>query len=462
MNGLRQYVKKYIESNRLCGKDDRIVVGISGGADSVALLRILRYLKYDVEAAHCNFQLRGAESDRDEAFVTRLCEELDIVLHVRRFDTLAYASERKVSVEMAARDLRYDWFRQLLKERRGKVIAIAHHREDNAETVLLNLIRGTGIAGLCGMQPKNGDVIRPLLDVSRADIEDYLRHIRQSFITDSTNLEDHCVRNKIRLNILPEMQSINPSVVSSIVETATRLNEAKRLVDKQMDSAEVRCKLPLDAMLNVEGCKINIHQLQIEVSPRLLLYKILSPFGFNSTQIAEIYRSLNGDAGKLFESSKGWTLLKDRNFLFVRKNGVDLMERTGKKELLIDMASIRFPADLSWNTLRFRIELLPYSADFVISHKKSCAYLDVDKLSSQLYVRHWKRGDRFTPFGMKGTKLVSDYMTDCKFSLFQKEAQCVLVDKSDRIIWLVGERIDDNYKVDKNTTKMLLIEFLGI
>lgn len=454
---LRWKVRKYIGENGLCRKKDKVIAGVSGGADSVALLCLLQEMGYDVEAAHCNFQLRGAESGRDEAFVRHLCEEKNIPLHVKRFDTQAYAETRKISIEMAARDLRYDWFRLLLKEEKAAVIAVAHHREDNAETVLLNLIRGTGIAGLCGMQPRNGDVIRPLLDVSREEIEDYLRHTGQSFVTDSTNLEDHCVRNKIRLNILPEMQAINPSVVSSIVETAARLNEAKRLVDKQMQRSELRCKLPPDATLNAEGCKVNIHQLQFEVSPRLLLYKILSPYGFNSTQIEEIYASLTGEAGKLFESPKGWTLLKDRNFLLVRKSGTAGGGVSTGKILLADMSDSPFPLSVTWNALHISASVLSYSKDYIIPHKKSCACLDMAKLSGRLYVRRWKQGDRFKPFGMTGTKLVSDYMTDCKFSLFQKEAQCVLVDENDRIIWLVGERIDDDYKISETTGDLLLV-----
>lgn len=454
---LRWKIKKYIEAHNLCGRKDKLLVGISGGADSVALLRLLQEMGYDVEAAHCNFQLRGAESERDERFVTALCEKLEVTLHVRRFETSAYAASRKISIEMAARDLRYDWFRTLLKERGAAAIAVAHHREDNAETVLLNLIRGTGIAGLCGMQPKNGEVIRPLLDVSRGEIEDYLRHVGQPFVTDSTNLEDHCVRNKIRLNILPEMQGINPSVVASIVETAARLNEAKRLVDKQMTRSEKRCKLPLDPALNAEGCKINIHQLQCEVSPRLLLYRILSPYGFNSTQIEEIHASLTGEAGKLFESPKGWTLLKDRNFLMVRKSDPEGQTGDAGRRFEVDLSGGEFPREIVCGTLRLSVSRQDYSPDFIIPHKKSCACLDLGKLPGKLYVRRWKQGDRFKPFGMTGTKLVSDYMTDCKFSLFRKETQCVLVDDEDTIIWLVGERIDDAYRIDGRTSEMLLV-----
>lgn len=470
---IRWKVKKYIEENRLCRKTDKLLVGVSGGADSVALLRLLLQMNYPVEAAHCNFRLRGEESERDEQFVRDLCRKLGVRLHVKCFNTTAYAAHEKISIEMAARNLRYAWFRELLQEREMTAIAVAHHQEDNAETVLLNLIRGTGITGLCGMRPKNGSVIRPLLDVTRTEIEDYLQHLRQPFVTDSTNFEDNCTRNKIRLNILPEMRTINPSAVTSIVETAGRLSDAKRLLDVQLGEAEQRCKLKLDASLDapvapetaespLEGCKINIHQLQFEVSPRLLLYRILSPYGFNATQMAEIHASLSGEAGKLFVSPEGWTLLKDRSFLFIRKTVAEERQDVPERELLVDWEMSPLPVQVTWKQqLTFQIEKQTVTDDFIIPHKKTCACLNLSKLPSRLYVRRWKQGDRFRPFGMKGTKLVSDYMTDCKFSLFQKERQAVLVDDADRIIWLVGERISDRYKVGKRTEEVLLISLLS-
>lgn len=447
-------VKNYIRSQQLCRSSDRLIVGVSGGADSVALLRLLLQMGYSVEAAHCNFQLRGEESERDERFVEELCRVLHVRLHVKRFDTNSYAVEKKVSIEMAARDLRYAWFRELLKERGAAAIAVAHHQEDNAETVLLNLLRGTGLSGLCGMQSRNGDVIRPLLETSREDIENYLSYLKQDFVTDSTNLEAQCYRNKIRLNIIPAMQSINPSVVASIVETAHHLKDVRSMVDKSLQEAERRCKLKLDSGTSLSmGCKVNIHQLQCEDAPRLLLYYILSPYGFNSTQIGEIYASLSGEAGKLFESSKGWTLLKDRSFLLIRSAIKD--ESEVDRLLLLDVPSVHSPLDIEKEGVSFHVERLVMTDCFVIPHKKSYACLDAGKLPSALYIRRWRQGDRFTPFGMKGTKLLSDYMTDCKFSLFQKEEQMVLVDGNDRIVWVVGERIDDNYKIDGHTKEVL-------
>ena len=229
-------IQKYIEEKQLFTLHDKVLVALSGGADSVALLRVLLVLGYHCEAAHCNFHLRGEESDRDERFVNELCKGLGVTLHVTHFDTVAYASRHHVSIEMAAREMRYDWFEQLRKERGMAVIAVAHHRDDSVETFLLNLIRGAGINGLKGISPHNGCIVRPLLEVSRQDILDYLRCLRQGYVTDSTNLQDEYMRNKIRLNILPMLRELNPSVSESIAETSRRLTDVSLIYNKEIEA----------------------------------------------------------------------------------------------------------------------------------------------------------------------------------------------------------------------------------
>ena len=229
-------IQKYIEEKQLFTLHDKVLVALSGGADSVALLRVLLVLGYHCEAAHCNFHLRGEESDRDERFVNELCKGLGVTLHVTHFDTVTYASRHHVSIEMAAREMRYDWFEQLRKERGMAVIAVAHHRDDSVETFLLNLIRGAGINGLKGISPHNGCIVRPLLEVSRQDILDYLRCLRQGYVTDSTNLQDEYMRNKIRLNILPMLRELNPSVSESIAETSRRLTDVSLIYNKEIEA----------------------------------------------------------------------------------------------------------------------------------------------------------------------------------------------------------------------------------
>ena len=229
---LKYDVQRFIEEKDLFNLQDKVLVALSGGADSVALLRVLLSLGYTCECTHCNFHLRGLESDRDESFVRQLCEEHSISLHVTHFDTSAYAKEHHLSIEMAARELRYEWFEHIRKEIEASVIAVAHHRDDSVETFLLNLMRGAGINGLKGIPVKNGYIVRPLLSISRDVILDYLQAINQGYVTDSTNLEDEYMRNKIRLNILPLMKEVNPSVMETIQETTFRLSEVANITKK--------------------------------------------------------------------------------------------------------------------------------------------------------------------------------------------------------------------------------------
>lgn len=415
-------------------------MALSGGADSVALLRVLLQLGYTCEAAHCNFHLRGEESDRDEAFVEKLCHTCHIPLHTIHFDTKAYAGEHRLSIEMAARELRYDWFEKLRREGGFGVIAVAHHRDDSVETFLLNLIRGTGINGLCGIRPKNGVIVRPLLEVSRADILHYLEGLGQDYVTDSTNLQDEYVRNKIRLNILPMMEEINPSVKESIALTASRLEEASQVYQAGMAAGADRVS---------DGQGISIGRLLQEPAPKSLLYEMLSPLGFNAAQIEDIYRSLDGQPGKEFHSS-GWRLLKDRTHLLVRRREGSSAEEDSPKELPAE-------GELLYAKGR-KISVATYDRTdaFEVSKERRVACLDAGKLQYPLMIRRWQAGDSFIPFGMKGRKLVSDYLTDRKYSRAAKE-ETFVVCSGDRIAWLVGERVDDRFRVDSGTGRIVLL-----
>lgn len=418
----KQRIALYIDRNKLFSPKDKILVALSGGADSVALLRLLLALGYACEAAHCNFHLRGAESDRDETFVRRLCKEFQIPLHIIHFETEREAEERHISIEMAARELRYAWFEKIRREYGITVVAVAHHQDDSVETLLLNLIRGTGINGLRGIQPKNGNIVRPLLCLNREEIIGYLQDIRQDYVTDSTNLQDEYTRNKIRLNLLPMMQEINPSVKESILKTAQHLNDAAVIYNKGIEEAKQRT-------LTEEG--INIQALQKEPTPETILFEILHPLGFNASQVKDIYRALEGQAGKVF-SCTGWQVVKDRELLLISP-----IQKATKPVL----------------EMKERV----YTKNFIIPRDKNAACFDADKLLHPLSLRLWQHGDTFVPFGMKGKKKVSDYLTDRKFSLPRKEQQWVLC-CGDDIIWLIGERTDNRFKVDEKTKKALVIE----
>lgn len=418
----KQRIALYIDHNKLFSPKDKILVALSGGADSVALLRLLLALGYVCEAAHCNFHLRGAESDRDETFVRQLCEEYQIPLHVIHFETEREAEERHISIEMAARELRYAWFEEVRRGYGITVIAVAHHQDDSVETLLLNLIRGTGINGLRGIQPKNGNIVRPLLCLNREEIIGYLQDIRQDYVTDSTNLQDEYTRNKIRLNLLPMMQEINPSVKESILKTAQHLNDAAVIYNKGIEEAKQRT-------LTEEG--INIQALQKEPTSETILFEILHPLGFNASQVKDIYRALEGQSGKVF-SSTGWQVVKDRELLLISPTQKAIKPVLEIKEHI-------------------------YTKDFIIPRDKNTACFDADKLLQPLSLRLWQYGDTFVPFGMKGKKKVSDYLTDRKFSLPRKEQQWVLC-CGDDIIWLIGERTDNRFKVDEKTKKALIAE----
>lgn len=420
----KRNVNKYIERNALFDFHDKVLVALSGGADSVALLRVLQSLGYKCECAHCNFHLRGEESDRDEEFVRQLCAELDMKLHINHFNTIAYAREHQLSIEMAARELRYTWFEELRQERNAEVIAVAHHRDDSVETFLLNLIRGTGINGLKGISPKNGRVVRPLLQESRESIVDYLQHLHQTYVTDSTNFQDDFMRNKIRLNLLPLMRELNPSVSESIAATAERLVDVAHIYNKS-------CEKAINRVMNTEKNRISIKALMAEEAPQSLLFEVLHPYGFHSAQVKDIFQSLTAQSGKRFYSV-GWQVLRDRDSLIIHPLG---MEET-------------IPV--------LKYEIMEITPHFVIPRDKNVACLNADKITLPLCIRKWRAGDKFTPLGMKGKKKVSDYLTDRKFNLIQKANQYVAC-QDNKIVWLVGERIDHAYRVDEESKRAVII-----
>ena len=422
---IEKKIAQYIDNERLFPINARIIVALSGGADSVALLRILHTLGYDCEAAHCNFHLRGTESDRDEMFVRKLCKTMKTPLHTIDFATEQYAIEKKISIEMAVRELRYQWFAEIKEKTKADVIAVAHHQDDSVETVLLNLIRGTGINGLLGIRPKNGDIVRPLLCISRKEITDYLQNAGQEYMTDSTNLQDEYTRNKIRLNLLPLMQEINPLVKEHIIDTSNYLNDVNRIYNKGIEEGKQRV---------IEKGNIRIVPLLKEPSPEALLFEILYPLGFNAAQTKNILTMLEGQTGKQFISKDGWRVVKNRELLLIDKK---------EKQENPPFCLIK--------------EEKEYTKDFIIPREKHIACFDTDKLIGEINLRKWQTGDIFIPFGMKGKKKVSDYLTDRKFSIIQKENQWVLC-CGDKIIWIVGERTDNRFRIDEKTKKVTVFK----
>ena len=426
---LKQNVQKFIEGKKLFSYQDKILIALSGGADSVALLRVLLSLGYVCECAHCNFHLRGTESDRDEVFVRQLCEKHSTTLHVTHFDTSTYAKEHHMSIEMAARELRYQWFEHIRKEVGASVIAVAHHRDDSVETFFLNLMRGAGINGLKGIPVKNGSIVRPFLSISREEILDYLQAIHQNFVMDSTNLENDYMRNKIRLNILPLMKEVNPSIMETIQKTTYRLSEVANIYKQNRMEAIARKVISTSP----EIFRISLTDVLKDIAPYSLLHEILSPKGFNASQIQDIYRSLTASqSGKRFFSTE-WEVLRDREYLWIKKK--------------IFIQSIP----------ELMIEEIERTSSFVIPCDKHIACLDADKVNNPLTIRKWERGDKFVPLGMTGKKKISDYLTDRKFSLLQKDNQYVVCSGED-IVWLVNERLDHRFRVTEKTNRILKIK----
>ena len=438
---MKKIIENYIDRLYLLKPKDKIIVGLSGGADSVALLHVLHNMGYTCLAAHCNFHLRGEESDRDEQFAADFTASLNLPFFKQDFDTRSFAKKQGISIEMAARDLRYQWFTELKEERRADVIAVAHHRDDSIETLLLNLIRGTGIKGLTGIQPRTGNLIRPLLCVSKKEILQYVHTKNLPFVTDSSNKEDKWMRNKIRLQVIPLLETFNPSVREAIVQTMDNLNETLKIYEPEINKA-------IQIVYNKEKGSISIPLLKTFPSREAILFELLKNYGFPKEVIREIYASMDSQSGKIFQAQK-YYLLKDREEFLLSP----IIEEKEKEYLVqADEAFLE-------NPIRLAISLQLNEPALEIDKNPHTACLDYDKLQFPLTLRKWKTGDRFIPLGMKNFQKVSDYFTTHKFSKIQKEKTWLLTSE-EKIVWIVNHRIDDRYKIDNNTKKRYILKLL--
>jgi tRNA(Ile)-lysidine synthase len=418
-------VERYIEKHKLLKPSELYIVALSGGADSVALLLLLKNGGFNIHAAHCNFHLRGEESDRDEAFCEQLCADENIPFHRAHFDTREYADLHKVSIEMAARELRYRWFEQLRQDIGAAGICVAHHRDDSVETVLLNLVRGTGLRGLTGIQPRNGHILRPLLCVSRAEIEAFLAEKGQKYVTDSTNLETDVQRNVVRLEVLPLLRKLNPAVVENIQRTAENLAEAQQVLNT--------------IVANIDNVKtLELSELDKYGSSEYLVFEWLKKYGFNGDQVRQI---LDAETGRIVSSAMGYDVLKDRGRLIV-------------EPALEPFRPMRIPEEGTYvldGKTRFSVR----KKTVYVSKEPHVATLDAAKVSFPLTVRRVEEGDCMQPYGMKGKKLLSDLMTDLKMTVFEKRRQLVVVDSQGVVLWAVGLRVAGFAAVSTTTSEVL-------
>ena len=417
-------VERYIKKYNLLNSNDLHIVALSGGADSVALLLLLKEHGFNVHAAHCNFHLRGDESDRDEAFCVELCQQLGVELHRAHFDTREYAELHKVSIEMAARELRYKWFEQLRQDIGAAGICVAHHRDDSVETVLLNLVRGTGLRGLTGIQPRNGSILRPLLCVSRAEIEVFLAEKGQKYVTDSTNLEADVQRNVVRLEVFPLLRKLNPAVAENIQRTTENLAEAQQVLNVAI------------ASINSSNI-LNLSDLEKYGSSEYLAFEWLKKYGFNGDQVRQI---LDAETGKVVSSAMGYDVLKDRGRLIV-------------EPALQSFKPMRIPEEGTYvldEDKRFSVRKKPV----YVSKEPHIVTLDAAKIQFPLTIRRVEEGDWMVPYGMKGRKLLSDLMTDLKMTVLEKRRQLVVADNQGVIVWLVGLRTDQRVAVTDQTNEV--------
>ncbi len=442
---LEKRVESFIGQHRLLMPDAEVLVALSGGADSVALLRMLLRLGYVCHAVHCNFHLRGEESDRDEQFVTVLCQELDVRLEVLHFDTQAYAQEQHLSIEMAARELRYREFERIRQANNLYATAVAHHQDDAVETLLLNLIRGAGINGLTGMRVRNGHVVRPLLCLTQEEIHNYLAYIGQDYVTDSTNLTDAYSRNKIRLKLLPLMQEINPNAAENIAQAALHLAEAATIYNKAIADNNKRI-----VSVQADGISISIDTLLSTDEPKAQLFEILKPYGFNSAQVDDIFKSLFSESGRMFHTSC-YTLLRDRKFLILHKKSAE--DSVTTYTTLPSEGSVKLP-----DGIILKIKRIVPTETWKVPRNNNICVLDASRLRKPLIVRHPQEGDRIFPFGMKGSKLLSDLYTDLKLSRMEKKQQWVLC-HDDRIVWAIGLRTSEQFRLHGNEHEVLVIEY---
>ena len=438
-----QAVSKYIEDHSLLSPGSTVVVGFSGGADSVVLLHVLKSLGYVCVAAHCNFHLRGEESLRDERFSRAVAEQMTVPFEQIDFDTFHHAEVHKLSIEMAARELRYRWFEELRVRWNAEAIAVGHHRDDCVETVLLNLVRGTGIRGLVGIRAHSGRVVRPLLSIEKEEILRYIEAHRLHYVTDSTNLEEVYVRNKLRLQVLPLLAEINPSVSEAIQRTATNLLQVEKVYNDTIQRAKK------NVLSEREGhYYIRIDLLKQFASPGALLYEILSDYSFNPSVIEKVKEALDAQPGKLFYSSTH-RLLKDREYLILTlwTDGLDPEEA----EILISADKKLFQG-----VITLQIDTFLNTPGLVFERNEDVAYFDADRLKPTLRLRKWREKDWFIPFGMNGRQKISKYFKDHKFNKVEKEAAWLLC-SGEEVVWIVGKRADNRFRVVEETTNICRI-----
>ena len=441
---LKQF-QSFLDKEQLFSLDDRILLAVSGGLDSMAMVYLFQQAGFEFGIAHCNFQLRGLDSDGDESFVAEQAQKLNIPFHSIRFDTNKEAQLQKTSTQIVARTLRYQWFEELRLAHGYTHIATAHHLNDSLETVLLNLTKGCGIKGLHGIPIQQAPIIRPLLFATRVAIQQFIQDQNIPYREDASNQSTKYQRNLIRHEVVPHLKTINPSLESTFGKTLDHLRETEMLFNEMIEQYRNKITKYAAGHFCIEKQTLHNHPAK-----HTLLYELLLPYGFNGAQISQLFKSYE-QIGTMF-SSVDYHLLVDRDFLLVKS-------RNKKKEnfkLVKENSSIE-----NLNNQEFKFTYCNKTT-YPLNQPSNTALLDYEQLEFPLTIRYWQEGDRFQPLGMNGrSKKLQDFFSDLKLNRFEKE-EVMIVESNGRICWVVGYRIDERFKLTKKTNKVVRIDFRGL
>ncbi len=441
---MQQKVQNYIQKHELLKQSGKVIVGVSGGADSVVLLNLLISLGYECVIAHCNFHLRMEESDQDEIFVREMAEHLHIPYYHIDFETSNYAITHHISIEMAARNLRYNWFYELLEKHNAQAIAVAHHADDSIETLLMNLVRGTGLRGLTGISARNEKVVRPLLCCTRNEILNYVIEKNLEHITDTTNASIDYQRNKFRNVVLPLLEEINPSVRNTLYESLDRFEGNFAIYQQAIENIEKK-------IVHNQGdtIKLDIEILKQQIHLPTIMYELLHGYGFGISTIQQITAQLDGESGKQFYSDT-YRLLKDRRYLIITKNKPQVVKIYNILEIDKEITE----------PIKLKLNKISINSDFQVSKDTNCVHIDASKLRYPLQLRHWHEGDTFFPFGMNNHRKISDFFIDNKLTMMEKEESWLLV-SGDDIVWIVGQRLDNRFRVTDKTKGVIQLTIVN-
>ena len=431
--------RKYILTTNLFSPQDKLLLAVSGGVDSVVLTELCKQAGYDFAITHCNFQLRDADSERDEKFVMELAVKYNVPFHVVKFETKAIATERKISTQEAARELRYNWFEETREAGGYRYILTAHHADDNIETVLMNFFRGTGIKGIRGIEAKHGFILRPLLFARRSELVDFLIENKLDHVTDFTNEQDDYTRNYFRNKVIPFIEKSFPEVNDNIIANIARFKGVEMLYQQAV-------ALHKKKLLEFKGNEVHIPVLKLKKTHPIhsIVYEIIKEYGFSSTQVNEVIALLDSESGKYVQSSSH-RVIKNRNWLIIAPN------QTTESEIVI----IEEIGNWQFAMGNLQIETTPTS-NIKPPTSNLLACLDAGEIKFPLLLRKWKQGDYFYPLGMKKKKKLARFFIDQKLSKTDKEKAWV-IEMNKKIIWIVGYRIDDRFKITEKTKRVLKI-----